>query len=250
MKSFLIYCLKEPDTGEIRYFGKTCRDIAERFSKHLSAKPNWHVSRWIHKLKQENKLPICEVLISGLTGQESCEEEIALIAWGRKKGLRLTNLTDGGEGRLGFKVSDETKKKISRGHIGRHVTAETKQKLREINLGKRLSEETKEKITLSVPRGEDHWTFGKSRNSETCDKISKALMGHKQSQEQIEKRKKSLPKGESHWTNRVGISEESLEKMRAAKIGKSLSDSARAKLSEFWKKKWAERKQCKALEGK
>jgi len=174
MKSFLIYALKEPDTGEIRYFGKTCRPVEDRFVRHLSAKPNWYVSRWIQKLKSVGLVPGHEVLMTGLTNEEACEEEIALIAWGRKSGLSLTNLTDGGEGRLGFVVSQETREKIRRGLLGRTHSLETRQKIREANIGKKQSPETVEKRIL---KGENHWTFGKSRDPETCEKISTSLRG-------------------------------------------------------------------------
>lgn len=194
MKPYSIYCLKEP-SGEIRYFGKTCQKIQDRFMAHLNAKPNWHVSRWIQALKRENQMPICEVLMTGLENWEANEEEIALIAWGRKKGLRLTNGTDGGDGGIGG---------LSK---GRPVSENTKEKLRQWALSHPLTPEQKEKQLATIAKGEDHWTFGKERNLETREKISQSLTGHTQTFEQIEKRKLSLPRGDEHWTNKEGISE-------------------------------------------
>lgn len=213
MKSFLIYCLKEPDTGEIRYFGKTCQTASQRFWRHAGCKTETHVARWVQKLRASSQLPEMEVLLRGLTNLESIDEEKALIAWGRKKGLRLTNLTDGGDGRLGFVVSDETKKKISIGHLGMRLTEETKQKLREANLGKKQSEET---ISKRILRGVDHWTFGKSRSIETREKISRSLAGYKQSEEVSRKRIALLPRGDKHWSRSKGMSVETRKKMSDA----------------------------------
>lgn len=78
------------------------------------------------------------------------------------------NLTDGGEGTLGYKMTkeqiasmsirnkgyrhtDEAKKKISeaskRNNIGKKVSEATKEKLRQANLGKKYSEDTKRKLS-------------------------------------------------------------------------------------------------------
>lgn len=47
--------------------------------------------------------------------------------------------------RLGFELSNETKRKISLSHKGKKLTEEHKLKLREAKLGKKMSETTKEK---------------------------------------------------------------------------------------------------------
>lgn len=164
MKQYSIYCLKEPDTGEIRYFGKTCQTVEKRFQAHLRTPPNWHVSRWVQKLIRENKLPTYETLMTGLENWEANEEEIASIAWGRKKGLRLTNATEGGDGGVGG---------LSK---GRPVSEETREKLRQHNLGKKQSPET---VAKRILRGDRHWTFRKERDEETCKKISESLSGEK-----------------------------------------------------------------------
>lgn len=112
MKTFSIYALKEPDTGEIRYFGKS-DSPKRRFSSHLSCKSETHVAHWIRAMVLRGDAPVMEVLITGLTNDEGIEEETDLIAWGRNKGLRLTNLTDGGEGTVGYRVSDSLREKQS-----------------------------------------------------------------------------------------------------------------------------------------
>lgn len=160
---FSIYAIREPETGEIRYFGKTLQEPKDRFQAHLSAKPFWKVSKWIQELKQAGKMPVLEVLMTGLTAEEASEEEIALIAWGRAKGLNLTNSANGGGGPVEH-------------YAGRKLTDAEKQHLREVNTGKRLSPETKKKIG-DAEKGEKHWTFGKARTVETRQKISESLSG-------------------------------------------------------------------------
>lgn len=128
MRQYTIYCLKE-STGEIRYFGQTRRKIQRRFSQHLQSKPTRHVSCWIKSLLSKNRVPICEVLMTGLEKWEVDEEEIALIAWGRKKGLRLTNLTDGGDGAPGCPKSKKFKRLMSKRLRGVKFLTDHKRKI-------------------------------------------------------------------------------------------------------------------------
>lgn len=169
MKTYTIYCLKEPTTGEIRYFGQTCQLIQDRFCKHLNAKPNWYVSRWIQSLRRENRIPICEVLMTGLEKWEADEEEIALIAWGRNKGFRLTNVTDGGGGRSGYVLSDKSRQQISEKHTGMRHSEETKKKISKIQIGKKASPETKQRMS-------DAHT-GRIFSEESRQKMSKSGQG-------------------------------------------------------------------------
>jgi group I intron endonuclease len=86
------------------------------------------------------------------------------------------NLTDGGDGAVGLKCSEETKKKLSRaltGHVGamygRHHSLETKQKISKALLDRIFTEEHRK--NLSKAKG------GKTRkplSEETKNKISKS----------------------------------------------------------------------------
>lgn len=135
MKTFLIYALKEPDTGEIRYFGKTCQRIKSRFKGHLHNKVKSHTTNWIKGLKFQGQRPGYEILMTGLNNEEASEEEINLILWGRKTGLRLTNQALGGDGNPGLKHSEETRKKISLRNSGLKRTEVFKQNLRTQRIG-------------------------------------------------------------------------------------------------------------------
>lgn len=81
----------------------------------------------------------------------------------------LVNMTDGGEGTSGRKLSDETKRKISEAHKGKVRPEYVKEKLRIFfssdknpNIGRKASEQTKINISLSK-KGKNtydkHWNW-------------------------------------------------------------------------------------------
>ena len=100
------------------------------------------------------------------------------------------NYTIGGEGSLGFKLSDETKEKIRQAHLGkkgtfcgkRH-TEKTRKKMSENHAdfngknnpfyGKSHSEETKQKIS-AANSGENNPHYGKSHSKTHCKNLSKS----------------------------------------------------------------------------
>lgn len=102
-----------------------------------------------------------EILMTGLTWEEACAKEIEFIAlYGRKDngtGI-LANLTDGGDGVLGFRQTEKAKRLASermKGNkytLGRKLTKEhiessrAKRMGNKYCLGRVLSEHTKEKI--------------------------------------------------------------------------------------------------------
>lgn len=120
--------------------------------------------RRIAKPKDANRIVF---LRQGMSEKESFSHEIEMIkTWGRKDlgtGL-LRNMTDGGEGASGHKLSDEHKAKMSLAHNGKilseehkakirlskkYTSNETRAKMRSARLGIKLSEEHKAKIGLA-----------------------------------------------------------------------------------------------------
>lgn len=96
-----IYALRCPESGDIRYIGKSVNP-QKRLSAHISAAMNHayrhHTSNWIRKLSGSNLAPSVEILEKIPVGQSWREVERRWIREGRDKGWPLTNSTSGGEG--------------------------------------------------------------------------------------------------------------------------------------------------------
>jgi len=110
-----IYVLKNPESLEIRYIGRTKNPLKIRLSGHLSkAKKNkfkTHKDNWILSLKQKPIIELIEIVIGW---EESYKREQILIKEYIEKGYKLTNLHDRGTGGLLRDISEEQKLKISK----------------------------------------------------------------------------------------------------------------------------------------
>ena len=100
------------------------------------------------------KTPIeVEIILENLTLEEAKIKEVEFIKiYGRKDlGLgTLVNQTDGADGVMNRKRTEQEKIAISNGHKGKKLKDSTKQKLREINIGKKQSKETIEKRMIKI----------------------------------------------------------------------------------------------------
>lgn len=138
-----------------------------------------------------------EILYENLTKEEAEQKEIDLIAKYQSNNIKFGYNVDNG-GNCSGKVSDETKRKISKVHKGRKVSENTRIKMSESqkgekhhfygkhhsdkhkakisNLlkGRKLSEETKEKMG-KAKSGEKHPMYGKQRPEKTLEKYRKAV---------------------------------------------------------------------------
>ena len=117
-----IYTLKDPITNEVRYIGKTKRKLVDRMYSHTSnyklEKEKSYKNSWIKSLKNKNLKPIIEEL--DLVEENNWEFwEQFYINLFKSWGFKLTNMTRGGEGNsggkgcLGYKHTEEAKKRIS-----------------------------------------------------------------------------------------------------------------------------------------
>ena len=114
---YKIYTLNHPLTNEIRYVGQTCQELKSRLKKHLycinNKKDRSHRRNWIKSLLDMNLCPKI-VLIEENLDKEKCDIlEKEYIKKFKELGLNLLNMTDGGEGSIGFKHTKETKEKLS-----------------------------------------------------------------------------------------------------------------------------------------
>lgn len=159
MRKYLIYALVDPRTQEIRYIGRSSSGL-RRPNEHKFARSSGiikgYCDRWALSLVKIGLEPLIKVI-------EECPDFIQKteminswlnvreqdwISWYRREGARLTNLTRGGEGRLGAPVSEETREKIRKIRLGKKHTEESKKKMSLSAIGKPkkpVSEETRQK---------------------------------------------------------------------------------------------------------
>jgi len=173
MWGVMFYCYRVTNLINKKVYIGITNNIRVRWNAHKSrafnikdSRYNYPFSNAIRKYGVDNFS--FETIMSCETEQEINECEIFYIAqyqanMNRYGKLFGYNLTDGGEGVTGHKMTDETRRKMSESHKGMHPseetlikmsrsrtgilhTEETKQKLKEINLGKKWTEESKNKI--------------------------------------------------------------------------------------------------------
>ena len=113
-KKFCVYVHIFPN-GK-KYIGITCKRPNDRWESGNGYKEGSPMRNAINKYGWDNIEHV--ILFEGLTQEEACNKEIELIAeyktnihkYGNKYGY---NMTDGGEGTFGHKVSEENKEKKS-----------------------------------------------------------------------------------------------------------------------------------------
>jgi group I intron endonuclease len=130
----LVYCIKNK-INDKEYIGLTKRPLESRWKQHVYESNKVNSWEWntplgnaIKKYGKDN----FEIYV--LNNYNSVEEmklgEIKMIE--ERKSLSVFggyNLSKGGDGRLGVKLSDETKRKIGLGQIGKIMSPEAKIKM-------------------------------------------------------------------------------------------------------------------------
>lgn len=219
-----IYSLEDPETGEVRYVGKTI-DLKRRFGYHCTTgREGQRKDRWVMNLKGRGLVPKMEVLevVMCVEDEEWYEVEKFWIKYLRFLGCRLLNIEEGGRGKN--RASKETREKLSiagKGRKGPPMSPEHKAVLIASHVGVPQSDATKEKIrqanirTNAIERLAGYkppagWNKGIPSSEETKAKQSAA---HK-----------------AIGTGKGPKSPEHREKLRQALLGKKLSEEHRASL--------------------
>lgn len=205
--SFYVYEHWRSDTGECFYVGKGCRGRA-----YVTKGRSLHHQNIMKRLVRLGLKLRVRILKRDLTEDQAFDLEIERIAFWRKKNVRLVNLSNGGEGQLGYHHTDRTKRILSQMFTGRTHTDEARERIRLSKLGK--------------PRPD---LVGKAVSEATRKKLSAALKGKKVSIERIERFRETLVarglkgtfQGRSH-------SVETRERMRLAQLGKPKSEEHKA----------------------
>lgn len=178
----IIYALTDPRTNEWRYIGLSTRGLA-RPRAHLSPynlanDTNKYKLNWINQLKKIGLIPNFQILEEFDSSDFLKYAEMEWIAEARRQGIRLTNLTDGGDWVykqktiLPRKMSEETKAKISKGNTGKIASLEKRKNLSNAKMGTKLSEETR----LKISKTKKGILVGPMSQTQK-DNISKATLG-------------------------------------------------------------------------
>lgn len=148
------------------YVGKGTKN---RYKKHLTIYKNskTHFHNKLGLIIKEGFPPLYEILINGLSEDESNREEINLIKLiGREEnGGILTNLTNGGEGQSGLKHKEESKLKTSN-------SLNNNLKFKEYMKTKDFSD----KVSIGL-MGHKGYGIGIPRTDEVKKKISESMKG-------------------------------------------------------------------------
>ena len=184
---FYVYIYRDPTNGQPFYVGK---GKGPRYSRHLKRNDKHPFTQKIQKLRSLNEKPEIEIIEMPSEGFALKAEEFLIAYFGRKdQGLGpLLNLTDGGEGSSGIKMSQDTRDKLSAAFKGKKQSPET---IAARMAGmKPLSADARERIAQSkrgVPLTEEHKAklaaakLGKKsgpRSEETKAKISASKRKH------------------------------------------------------------------------
>jgi hypothetical protein len=141
----VVYFLADPGEPLVpRYVGQTWDRLEQRLGEHIrSARrgSSTYSARWIRTILDRGLRPEITVLSSSSTKEGLSFQERAWIDGYRAGGARLCNLTDGGEGNLGWNPSAETRARIGAASRGRKhtVSAEARERIAAAHRGRKLS---------------------------------------------------------------------------------------------------------------
>jgi len=166
----------------------------EKRIKEIHRKNNPHHCNIVNKYGKENII-VRSILCRN--EKHAFELEVKLIAALRNGGVKLANMTDGGDGVSGYVHTDEARAKMSEAKIGTPRSDETKAKIGNANRGRVVSEETRVKIGAAGK--------GMKHTEETKAKISESSKGRTHTEESKAKisasgkgKGKGVPKSEEH----------------------------------------------------
>ena len=179
----LVYCIKNIINNK-EYIGLTTRTLEERWKQHIresNREGGWEWNTPLgNAIKKYGKDSFQVFVLEECSSKtEMKQKEIWLIR--ERKSLASEtgyNLTLGGDGRLGYKLSKETKRKIGEG-----------------NLGKIMSDDAKAKMSIAAKKrcvGKPSPMDGKKHTDDALKKISESSKGRVFSEESRRKKSESL----------------------------------------------------------
>jgi hypothetical protein len=249
-----IYALAEPESGEVRYVGKTVRTPEERLRNHIAGSRNTNSTIRIHRWLRKINVPPQLFIIESVPEDELDDAERHWIFVMRMIGCQLTNLTQGGDGgtMMGEALETITKKarspesraKKSADAKARWASPEFHTKLTEIRRnrkavppgtyskiaesqrGKKASPETRAKLS------EIHYKRWHTPEAEAERAVRQAAKEAKKAEE------KAMKIAEKNSAEGLAKRAESIAKTAESNRGKRRSPEVRAILSAAQKKRF------------
>jgi group I intron endonuclease len=163
-RTYCVYKHTNKVNGKV-YIGITSKSPERRWSNGIGYKANKHFWNAIQKYGWDGFSH--EILFCGLSEEEAREKEIDLIDFYGSCGENGYNLTIGGEGSSGWKMTDEQKAKISEAHKGKKRPPHIAEMVRARSLGKKASPGARRKMSEA--------RTGKVHTDETKQKLSKIM---------------------------------------------------------------------------
>jgi hypothetical protein len=197
--------------------GKRAWDLSCRDG--TNSRNRWH-KFLIQKLHPRGLLEV-RLVFEQLEESHAFQLERERISHWRKLGIKLVNLTDGGEGSSGVIVSEKTRRKLSTASKGRKHTPEARAKISKAAMGNKRGlgqKRTPEQIATLVE-------FNKNKppaSAETREKMRIAKLGRPLSDGHKEKLKSILTEvyKDENLRKRCIASPEGIERARQANLGK------------------------------
>lgn len=160
---YIIYLLMNKVNQKV-YIGVTS-NYKKRMREHSYASNDYLISKAIRKYGWDN------FQSSILLETDDREAEKRFIKeYESNDPSKGYNLTEGGEGTLGYIPSEETREIMRNKKLGRKLTSEHRQKISQSNKGRVFTEETRKKISIKS-KGRQTW-LGKNLTDEHKEKLS------------------------------------------------------------------------------
>jgi hypothetical protein len=208
--SSFVYALREVGSEGFRYVGKTMRGRT-RLLEHRKGTGKSHCCNWIKSVASAGG-EIEMVPLEYADPDNLCELERKWVSALRAAGHRLTNLTDGGQGAHGRKLSQSNKTAMLAAQ--RPHSAEVLHRMRLAQLGKKQSPETIERRANRL-RGRKHSEEARSAMSvakrghdvspATRARIADNLRGRKDSAETRALKSARARRGEANRTSKLDV---------------------------------------------
>ena len=241
----IIYMATNRVNGK-EYIGQTVGSLVKRKSQHMTATMSHIDNSYFHKAIRKYGIDNFKWKIIHKCNDADFLNRLEIFYIGYYDTFigNGYNLTLGGGGRFGYKISDETRKKLSIARIGKDSpmygkkhSAETKRKMSEAQKGKKQSAETRRKISKAGK--------GRKHSNETKRKMSEAGKGRKHTEESKQKMSIAQSGKNHHMYGKRGKdcpnygmkhSVETKQKMSIAQSGKNNSMYGRKHSDETCKK--------------